>query len=77
MHFDIVFSLSTIADASSTAWASFLWAHDESAPSDSDYESDTQLEIIECHAASDKVNQYMQNDLDSGDACYSCVRRRP
>ena len=77
MHLDIVFSLSAIADATSAAQAPFLHARNESDLSDSDYESDTQVEIADCHAASDETNEYMQNDLDIGDACYSRIHRRP
>ena len=77
VHLDIVFSLSAIADATSAAQAPFLRARNESDLSDSDYESDTQLEIADCHAASDEINEYMQKDPDVGDACHSPVRGRP
>ena len=77
MHLDIVFSLSVIADATSAAQAPFLRARNESDLSDSDYESDTRLEIADCHAASNEINEYMQNDPDVGDACHSPVRGCP
>jgi len=70
-------SLSGIADATSAAQAPFLRAGNESDLSDSDYESDTWLEIADCHAASDEIKEYMQNDLDVGDACHSPVRGCP
>ena len=59
MHLDIIFSLSAIADATSAAQAPFLRTYNQSDLSDSDYKSDTRLEITDCHAASDEMNEYI------------------
>ena len=70
MHLDIFFSLIAIADVISAVQATFLHTYDESNLHNSNYESDTLLEIADCHLVTDEINEYTQNDADIGDPYY-------
>jgi len=76
MHFDIVLSLTTSADAaSSTAQPTFVCDELEN-KTDSDYKSDPGLEITNIHTACGEIDD-MYNDSDTEDISHTLVRARP
>jgi len=74
LHFDIVLSLSAIADAASMG-PTFVRDELEN-QTDSDYESDCRLKIPDFHTASGEIDD-MQNDSDTEDLAHPLVRVRP
>jgi len=69
MHPDIVPSLRANADLTSPRPPAFV--RDENIhQSDSDYESDHRLEIVDCSAASSVIDDNMQNNSDAEDVSH-------
>jgi len=76
MHLDIVLSLNAIADAASSTARSTLVCDELENITDSDYESDSGLEIADIHKASGKIDD-MHNDSDREDVSHPPVHVCP